>query len=113
MEIKGFCNDLSIDEVECQLEDQYECARREPTTVNVYLVSTSETSVGICKHAHAVNTFCVFSKEQAIRTAKEQYIKWRNYNGYSPHSKFITSMKVSVKFGTNPAKHKTWWLHSK
>jgi hypothetical protein len=112
MEIKGFCSDCTIEEAERIFEEQYECSRKEPTTVNVYLDSTSETGAGIHKFCYAVNTFCIFSKEQAIRIAKEQFINWKSHERLTAYDTFMISMKVIIKFDTEYAKSKSLWLHS-
>jgi hypothetical protein len=97
MEIKGFSNDASIEEVGYEFEERYECARREPTAVCVYIVTTSDCGFGIREHKCAVNTFCIFSKEQAVKTATEQYIQWKEAKQIEL-SQFITSMKVLIEF---------------
>ena len=109
MEIKGFCSDCTIEEAERIFEEQYECSRREPTTVNVYIDSTSQGTEGILKSRYPVKTYCIFSKEQAIERAKEEYARWRQYKG-GPISKFITNMKVTIQFDTKYAIVQTQWL---
>jgi hypothetical protein len=111
MEIKGFCSDCTIEEVQRIFEEQYECSRREPTTVNIYLDSTSDSCSGICKHSYAVNTICIFSKEQAVRIATEEYKKWKSHESSVIYDGFITSMKTVIKFDVAPAKTRTLWLH--
>ena len=77
MLIQGLENVTTAAEVKAALNAQYDqvCSSIDPTTVNVYVVCKSHYYEG-STFLRAYRTYCVFSKEQALRVAEEAYNEW-------------------------------------
>jgi hypothetical protein len=103
MLIKGLENITTAEAVKAALNEQYEraCSNIDPTTVNVYVVCKSHYCEGTT-FLRAYRTYCVFSKEQAIRVAEEAYNQWSMFEAApSLDPKFETY--VTIRFDNKTA----------
>lgn len=94
-----FCNGrfiLPTENVEQIIEEQWECARREPTLVSVYFVTEIDLGREQPKYITPHRTYCVFSREQAIRVAAEAYRAWQPIK---PTENTISKTRVEIAFG--------------
>lgn len=97
-----FCNGIFVlptENVEQIIEEQWECARHEPTVVAVYFVTEINIECSRkrerIKYINPHKNYCVFNREQAIRVATEVYREWQPIE---PTKGKISKTHVEIKF---------------